>query len=63
MATLMIISSSTIVTKTMRDNQEAAKLVSEIEYAKTERLRVDINCNQGVVVLMMVTVCPAIHLA
>ena len=47
----------------MRDNQEAAKLVSEIEYAKTERLRVDINCNQGVVVLMMVTVCPAIHLA
>ncbi|MEM6495299.1 MAG: YiaA/YiaB family inner membrane protein [Pseudomonadota bacterium] len=43
MATLMIISSSITVTKTMRDNQEAAKLVSKIEDAKTERLLMDIN--------------------
>ncbi|MEM7750769.1 MAG: YiaA/YiaB family inner membrane protein [Pseudomonadota bacterium] len=43
MATLMIISSSITVTKTMRDNQEAAKLVTKIEDAKTERLLMDIN--------------------
>jgi len=43
MATLMIISSSITVTKTMRDNQEASKLVSKIEDAKTERLLMDIN--------------------
>jgi len=43
MATLMIIQSAITVTKTMRDNQEANKLVSKIEDAKTERLLMDIN--------------------
>ncbi|MFT5510741.1 MAG: hypothetical protein ACI89J_003838 [Hyphomicrobiaceae bacterium] len=38
MATLMIIQSSITVTKTMRDNQEATKIVTKVEDAKTERL-------------------------
>jgi len=38
MATMMIIQSSITVTKTMRDNQEATKIVTKFEDAKTEHL-------------------------
>lgn len=38
MATLMIIQSAITVTKTMRDNLEASKLVTKVEDAKTERI-------------------------
>lgn len=43
MATLMIIQSAITLTKTLRDNQEAGKLVSKIEDAKTEKLLMEIN--------------------
>ena len=43
MATMMIIQSSITVTKTMRDNQEATKIVTKVEDAKTERLLMGIG--------------------
>lgn len=43
MATLMIIQSSITVTKTMRDNQEATKIVTKVEDAKTERILMGIG--------------------
>lgn len=43
MATLMIIQSSITITKTLRDNLEAGKLITKIEDGKTERLLRDIN--------------------
>jgi hypothetical protein len=38
MGVAMVTTSSVILTKTMRDRQEASKLVNLIEEAKTERL-------------------------
>ncbi len=43
MATLMIIQSSITLTKTLRDNHEASKLISKVEEAKTERILMGIN--------------------
>jgi hypothetical protein len=42
MAVLLLVQSCITVTKTVRDNQEAAKLVNRIEDAKTERLLMDV---------------------
>ena len=38
MAAVMLVQSCITLTKTLRDNEEAAKLVNRIEDAKTERL-------------------------
>ncbi len=43
MATLMIIQSAVTVTKTIRDNHEASKLLNKVEDAKTERLLMGID--------------------
>lgn len=43
MSALMLVHTSISVTKTMRDNLEATKLVNKIEDAKTEKLLMDIN--------------------
>ena len=42
MGALMLIQSCITLTKTIRDNDEAGKLVSRIEDAKTERLLMDV---------------------
>jgi hypothetical protein len=42
MAVLLLVQSCITVTKTVRDNQEASKLVNRIEDAKTERLLMDV---------------------
>ncbi len=43
MAAIMLVHTSVTLTKTLRDNQEAGKLVNKIEDAKTEKLLMDIN--------------------
>ncbi len=43
MGLLMLVSSTIIVTKTIRDVEEAKKLVNKIEEAKTERLLASIG--------------------
>ena len=43
MAAIMLVNTSISLTKTMRDNEEAGKLVNKIEDAKTEKLLMDIN--------------------
>ncbi len=43
MGVAMLTSSTVILTKTLRDQQEATKLVSRIEEAKTERLLAGLN--------------------
>lgn len=43
MAAIMLVNTSVSLTKTLRDNQEADKLVNKIEDAKTEKLLMDIN--------------------
>jgi hypothetical protein len=43
MAAIMLVHTSVSVTKTLRDNQEAAKLINRIEDAKTERLLMEVN--------------------
>jgi len=43
MGVTMLISSTTILTKTLRDREEAAKLVNKIEDAKTEQLLMRID--------------------
>jgi hypothetical protein len=42
MGTVMLIQSCINLTKTIRDNDEAGKLVNRIEDAKTERLLMDV---------------------
>jgi hypothetical protein len=43
MGTLMLVQSSTILSKTLRDQHEAAKLLNRIEDARTERLLMDVG--------------------
>ncbi len=43
MAAVMLVHSSITVTKTLRDNAEADRLLSKIEDAKTEKLLRDVN--------------------
>ncbi len=42
MGVTMLVQSCITLTKTLRDNEEAGKLVSRIEDAKTERLLMDV---------------------
>ena len=46
MGVVMLIQSCITLTKTIRDNDEAGKLVSRIEDAKTERLLMDVAKGQ-----------------
>jgi hypothetical protein len=46
MGILMVIQSCITLTKTIRDNDEAGKLVNRIEDAKTERLLMDVAKGQ-----------------
>jgi len=46
MGVVMVIQSCITLTKTMRDNDEAGKLVSRLEDAKTERLLMDVAKGQ-----------------
>ena len=48
MAAIMLVNTSISLTKTMRDNEEAGKLVNKIEDAKTEKLLMDINRPEAV---------------
>jgi hypothetical protein len=43
MSALMLVHTSISVTKTLRDNEEAAKFINKVEDAKTEKLLMDIN--------------------
>ena len=43
MSAIMLVHTSITVTKTLRDQQEANKLINKIEDAKTEKLLMDIN--------------------
>ncbi len=43
MAAIMLVNTSISLTKTMRDNEEAGKLVNKIEDAKTEKLLMEVN--------------------
>lgn len=43
MSALMLVHTSISVTKTLRDNEEAGKLLNKVEDAKTEKLLMDIN--------------------
>jgi len=42
MAVILLVQSCITMTKTLRDNEEAGKLVNRIEDAKTERLLLDV---------------------
>jgi hypothetical protein len=42
MAVILLVQSCMTMTKTIRDNEEAGKLVNRIEDAKTERLLMDV---------------------
>ncbi len=42
MAVVLLVQSCITMTKTLRDNEEAGKLVNRIEDAKTERLLMDV---------------------
>jgi hypothetical protein len=46
MGVIMLIQSCVTLTKTIRDNDEAGKLVSRIEDARTERLLMDVAKGQ-----------------
>ncbi len=43
MSALMLVHTSISITKTLRDGQEAERLINRIEDAKTERLLMDVN--------------------
>jgi hypothetical protein len=47
MGVVMLIQSCITLTKTIRDNDEASKLVSRLEDAKTERLLMDVVKGQS----------------
>ena len=47
MGVIMLIQSCITLTKTIRDNDEAAKLVNRLEDAKTERLLMDVAKGQS----------------
>ena len=42
MGVVMLVQSCIVVSKTIRDNQEAEKLLNRIEDARTERLLMDV---------------------
>jgi len=46
MGIVMLVQSSIILTKTIRDNDETSNLVNRIEDAKTERLLMDVAKSQ-----------------
>ena len=43
MSAIMLVHTSISITKTLRDNEEAGKLINRIEDAKTERLLMEVN--------------------
>ena len=43
MAAIMLVHTAITLTKTMRDNEEAGKMISKIEDARTEKLLMEIN--------------------
>lgn len=43
MAAIMLVHTSISITKTLRDNEEASKLINRIEDAKTEKLLMEVN--------------------
>jgi hypothetical protein len=43
MAAIMLVHTSVSITKTLRDNEEAAKLINRIEDAKTEKLLMEVS--------------------
>jgi hypothetical protein len=43
MAAIMLVHTSITITKTLRDNEEAGKLINRIEDAKTEKLLMEVN--------------------
>ena len=43
MAAIMLVHTAITLTKTMRDNEEASKMISKIEDARTEKLLMEIN--------------------
>lgn len=47
MGILMLVQTTVNVTKTVRDNQEAEKLIRKVEDAKTEKLLFNINRNEA----------------
>jgi hypothetical protein len=47
MGILMLVQTAVNVTKTIRDNQEAEKLIRKVEDAKTEKLLLGINRNDA----------------
>lgn len=47
MGILMLVQTTVNVTKTLRDNQEADKLIRKVEDAKTEKLLFNINRNDA----------------
>ena len=47
MGILMLVQTTVNVTKTLRDNQEAEKLIRKVEDAKTEKLLLGINRNEA----------------
>ncbi len=46
MSAIMLVHTAISITKTLRDNEEAAKMINRIEEAKTERLLMDIGKQQ-----------------
>ena len=47
MSAIMLVHTSITVTKTMRDNAEAERLIHRIEDAKTEKLLMEVNQTQS----------------
>ncbi len=43
MSTLMLVHTTVAATKTLRDNEEAAKMINRIDEARTEKLLMEIN--------------------
>jgi hypothetical protein len=43
MAAIMLVHTSISITKTLRDNEEASKLINRLEDAKTERLLMEVH--------------------
>lgn len=43
MAAIMLVHTSITITKTLRDNEEASKLINRIEDAKTEKLLMEVG--------------------
>ena len=48
MAALMLVSATVQITKTVRDNEEAAKLHNKLEEARTERILAEVSASKPV---------------